>query len=229
LEKEMRQLVQGDPSRLYGARLVSINRISGKALELKFNRPADFTFSPGQRIRIIHEKGERDYSLISAPQDPHLSLLVRVVEGGALSPVLAEAEIGTSFSFTGPYGYFVWLPSGRPSVFVATGSGVAPFISMARSGVKGFVFIHGVRKAQELYERSLLRDAAAAYVACLSSPAHGHEADVFDGRVTHYLMSRLKSGAYDFYLCGRNDMIREVTLIVDGRFPGSSVYAEPFY
>jgi benzoate/toluate 1,2-dioxygenase reductase subunit len=229
LDKEMTKLVQGDPSRLYELRLVSRNRVSEKAHELLFDRPADFTFSPGQRIRIIHEKGERDYTPISAPPDPYLALLVRIVEGGVLSPVLAAAEVGTSFLFTGPYGYFVWLPSERPAVFVATGTGVAPFISMARSGVRGFVLVHGVRKAQELYERSLLRGAASAYVACLSSRAPGVEGDVFEGRVTHYLRSRLSPGVYDFYLCGRKEMIREVTLIADERFPGSCVYTEPFY
>ena len=90
----MTKLVQGDPSRLYELRLVSRNRVSEKAHELLFDRPADFTFSPGQRIRIIHEKGERDYTPISAPPDPYLALLVRIVEGGVLSPVLAAAEVG---------------------------------------------------------------------------------------------------------------------------------------
>jgi benzoate/toluate 1,2-dioxygenase reductase subunit len=152
-----------------------------------------------------------------------------VVEGGALSPVLAEADLGTSFFFTGPYGYFVWLPSKRPAVFVATGTGVAPFISMARSGVRGFILIHGVRRVKELYERPLLQEAASMYVACLSLPSPGVGTDIFEGRVTHYLGKRLTPGAYDFYLSGRKDMIREATLIVDKRFPGSSVYAEPFY
>jgi len=225
----MTAILQGDPARLHEARLVSRNLITEKTLELRLRRPADFTFSPGQRIRIIHERGERDYSPISSPRDPHLALLVGVVEGGVLSPVLAAAEIGMSFLFTGPHGYFVWLPSPRPAIFVATGTGVAPFISMARAGAKGFTLIHGVKRMEELYERPLLQEAAAAYVPCLSMAAPGVEAGVFEGRVTHYLRSRLNPGVYDFYLSGRNDMIREVTLIADERFPGSSVYAEAFY
>lgn len=156
-------------------------------------------------------------------------LLIKVVSGGALTPVLAEAEVGTSLSFTGPHGYFVWLPSGRPAVFVATGTGVAPFVSMARSGVAGFIMVHGVKRTGELYERSLLRRAAEDYVACISGPSSGAGSDVFQGRVTAYIGRRLHPAAYDFYLCGRGDMIRDVTMIVDERFPGSSVYAETFY
>jgi len=151
------------------------------------------------------------------------------VEGGALSPVLAKAEIGTSFFIRGPRGYFVWLPSERPSVFVATGTGAAPFISMAKSGVKDFIFLHGAKRIEDLYERPLFRGAAATYVACLSYPGHWPDADVFEGRVTRFLRDRLNSGLYDFYLCGRKEMIRDATLIVDEKFSGSSVYSEPFY
>ena len=225
----MRELSQGDPSQFHEVRLVSRKWISEEIFELAFDRPVGFTFSPGQRIRLVHEKGERDYTPISSPQDTHLILLIKVVEGGALTPVLAEAAVGTSFSFTGPQGYFVWLPSDRPAVFVATGTGVAPFISMARSGVKGFIMVHGVRRRGELHEQSLLRGAAADYVACISGPSSGAGPDLFRGRVTTYLRSRLNPGAYDFYLCGQRDMIRDATLIVDERFAGSSVYAETFY
>ena len=51
----------------------------------------------------------------------------------------------------------------------------------------------------------------------------------FHGRVTDYLRDKLPVTAYDFYLCGRREMIRDVTLLVDERFPGSHIYTEPFY
>ena len=49
------------------------------------------------------------------------------------------------------------------------------------------------------------------------------------GRVTEYLDQHLTPGTYDFYLCGRSEMIRDVTLLIDERFPGSLVYTELFY
>jgi ferredoxin-NADP reductase len=48
------------------------------------------------------------------------------------------------------------------------------------------------------------------------------------GRVTGYLEGHLPLGAYDFYLCGRGEMIREVILLADQKFPDSLVYTEPF-
>ena len=51
----------------------------------------------------------------------------------------------------------------------------------------------------------------------------------FQGRVTDYLQTHLAPGLYDFYLCGRREMIRDVTLLVDEKFSGSYIYSEIFY
>jgi benzoate/toluate 1,2-dioxygenase reductase component len=203
--------------------------VSGKAFELELSRPPCFQFTPGQRVRFIHEKGARDYSPISTPQDAYLLLLIKFVQGGLFSPVLAEAEPGTSFYFTGPMGYFVWLPSNRPAVFVATGTGIAPFVSMARSGVREFTLIHGARRIEDLYYRPFLEKRAKSYVPCLSESCPQADRQAFHGRVTAYIANHLIPATYDFYLCGRGEMIRDVILLVDRLFPGSLVYGESFY
>jgi NAD(P)H-flavin reductase len=119
----------------------------------------------------------------------------------------------------------------RPAVLVATGVGISPFVSMTRSGVICSTLLHGVRTAAELYYEPLLRNAAKRYVPCLSKAATetGLPHDSFRGRVTEYLKKHLEPGVYDFYVCGRSEMVRDVTLLVDELFPGSHVYAEIFY
>jgi benzoate/toluate 1,2-dioxygenase reductase subunit len=51
----------------------------------------------------------------------------------------------------------------------------------------------------------------------------------FYGRVTEYLEKQLSLDSYDFYLCGRQEMIRDVTAVVDERFPKSLIYTEVFF
>jgi benzoate/toluate 1,2-dioxygenase reductase subunit len=215
----------------FTAKLLRRSWLSEKTFDLELSRPATFQFRPGQRIRFLHQALERDYSLLSPPDSPRLGLCVRHLPAGLFSPILAAAEIGTCFSFNGPHGYFIFQGSPRPPVFVATGTGVAPFLSMTRSGVTGFTMLHGVRTAQELYYRSDFAAAASLHVPCLSHPSPGSTlpAGAYRGRVTDYLRDHLPPGAYDFYLCGRREMIRDVTLLVDERFPESLVYAEIFY
>ncbi|MFO7685311.1 MAG: FAD-binding oxidoreductase [Desulfobacterales bacterium] len=212
----------------YDTELLEKRPISADTFEMVLSRPSGFEFTAGQRIRLTHAGLARDYSLANAPAETALVLLIRQVAAGRLSPLLSAAPIGTVFTFSGPHGYFVFRRSAQPPVFVATGTGVAPFAAMARSGVSGFTLLHGVRRSEESYYASLLRSHARRYIACLSvedRPAAGY----FHGRVTDFLASGLEAGRYDFYLSGRGEMIRDATWLVDDRFPGSLVYTEIFY
>jgi benzoate/toluate 1,2-dioxygenase reductase subunit len=214
------------PGKLLGRRW-----LSQTAFELEIGSSAPFKFVPGQRIRLVLGEFQRDYSLVSSPGDEAIRLCVRKVEGGIMSASLAVMEPGTCLHFTGPLGYFIFRTRERLAVFVATGTGIAPFVSMSRTGTRGFLLLHGVRLAEDLLYESELRRSAGQYVPCVSG-GKGDEAlppDGFAGRVTQYLAHRLPEGLYDFYVCGRGDMIRDVTRIVDERFPGSLLYAETFY
>ena len=202
--------------------------LSKKTFEISLRPPPGFKFKPGQRVSLNLDQHERDYSIASAPQESKLMLCIRNVSGGKLSNYLGTADIGASLSMGGPFGYFTYKSSVRPAVFVATGTGVAPFRSMARSGVCGYTLLHGVSSPADLYYASLFQQGADTYIPCLSD-AQNLQADYFQGTVTQYLARQFKSGSYDFYLCGRREMIRDVTLLIDERFPNSLVYTELFY
>jgi benzoate/toluate 1,2-dioxygenase reductase subunit len=216
---------------LYATEVLDRVWLTERVLEIQLSKPSNFQFMAGQRIRLLHGAIRRDYSLITAPRDPTLALCLKMIEGGEYSPILASVEPGTRLSFTGPLGYFTYRPSGRPAVFVATGTGTAPFLSMVRTGITGFTLLHGVHKATNLYYRDIFSRAARLYIPCLAAGAEeakGSE-NVFRGRVSQYLAKHLPPGNYDFYVCGRQEMIRDVTLLVDARFPSSLLYTEVFY
>jgi ferredoxin-NADP reductase len=195
---------------------------------LSFQRPAGFDFEPGQRIRIYHGSVERDYSLASGPEDSELRLLVRVFPDGRMSPYLNTLAIGSEIAFYGPMGYFIFRASDRTPVFIATGTGVAPFVSMCRAGVGGFICLHGARRESDLMYRAELHERAARYIPCLSRGSEGGE-DGFQGRVTDCLAQLSTDPPYDFYLCGRQEMVRDALEIIDARFEGAHAYSEVFY
>jgi ferredoxin-NADP reductase len=216
---------------LYTSELVHRRWLSTKAFEIGLSRPAGFDFQAGQGICIVYEGHTRHYSLTNAPAEPVLSLCVRHIREGLFTPVLAEADLGTRFEYTGPHGYFLFRPSQRPAVFVATGTGIAPFLAMFRSGITAAFVLHGVRTAAELYYGQFLSTLPVTYIACLSEAitSAGLAASVYAGKVTGYIKNRLDRRAYDFYLCGRQNMVRDVTLLADAHFPASHVYTEVFY
>jgi len=212
----------------YTSELIERRWLSNKSFEITLTKPKYFRYIPGQWIRLSHRTVERDYSLVSSPTDPNLALCIRNIERGILSAGLSNTPVGSRFNFNGPHGYFTYRPSTRPAVFVATGTGAAPFVSMARSGVNGFVLLHGVHSAEDLYYTGVFQSTAKQYVPCISETDSLSDA-YFRGRVTDYLRKNLAAGLYDFYLCGRREMIRDVTFLVDEKFAGSLIFTETFY
>jgi NAD(P)H-flavin reductase len=208
--------------------LIDRRWLSKKTFEIKLSKPSSYIIKAGQRVRIYYQTMERDYTPISAPADPDITVCIRKVDTGKFTPALSTADIGTRFDISRPEGYFTFKPSPLPPVFVATGTGIAPFCSMVRSGVTGFTLLHGVDSPQNLYYQSELESAADLYIPCISRECRSSD-EYFRGRVTNYLQEHLPAAQYDFYLCGRREMIREVTWLVDERFPGSFIYSEQFY
>jgi ferredoxin-NADP reductase len=92
----------------------------------------DVDFLAGQYIGLGYDGTSRAYSLASSPTRDDLELCVRRVPGGRLSPTICdEMSVGDEVTIRGPYGELVLQDaSARDMVFLATGTGVAPFKSM---------------------------------------------------------------------------------------------------
>ena len=195
-------------------------------LELRLNRPAGFHFLPGQFLRIWMDGYQRDYTMVSGPDDETLDFCIAIVDKGRFSTNIQAAAIGSPLSVSGPHGHFIFQGSVNPAVFVATGTGVAPFVAFLRSGVRDALLLHGADTPEQLIYRALLQSGLRHYAPCISG--HYENDDGFQGRVTHYMQEQLKPGIYDFYLCGRRAMIRDATAIIDRQFSDSRLFIETY-
>ena len=231
MKKKTVSITPDHPDAIQTVELLQRRWLTKNTFEIELTRPPSLQFIPGQTIRLIHESIERYYSLLSAPNDQSLALCVYHVPQGNFSPLLAEAQTGTRFSLSGPHGYFIFYPSPRQPVFVATGTGIAPFVSMTRSGVTDFTLLHEVEIAEDLYYQDIFRKISSKYVPCLLNPsaAHPPPPDTFHGKAAGFIENNLPPANYDFYLCGERQMTHDVTLLVDQHFSGSYVFKEVFY
>lgn len=226
-----KQLTPHKPTVIETTQVISRRWLSESAFEVELSRPRHFHFKAGHTIQLVYQDQKRYYSLASAPSDLTLILCVNFIAKGYFSPLLASAEIGFKLGFTGPHGYFTFSPSPRSPVFIATDTGIAPFVSMARSGMRDFTLLQGARHAGELYYQDLLRQSAQKYLPIVweipdEVPV---TSGLFHGKMVNLLAQHLEPGCYDFYLCGWQKMIKDVTHLIDDRFPGSHVYTEVFY
>jgi ferredoxin-NADP reductase len=220
-----------NPSAIQSIELLQRRWLSKNAFEIELTRPPAFDFKAGQTICFTHDSIKRYYSLLSAPDDPTLEFCIYHVPQGNFSPVLADARIGALFQVSGPHGYFTFSRSERAPIFIATGTGVAPFVSYARSGVTDFTLLHQAISADELYYRSYFQKNTPKYFPCLVAPPSTEStlSNFFCGKISECIRKNLRPGSYDFYLCGEREMIQDVTLLVDEIYPESRLYTEVFY
>ena len=166
-----------------------------------------FNFRPGQHISVSI-KGDyqsREYSIYSGSQDEALEILVKEVDGGYFTPKLKNLKPGDYLEIHGPFGKFGMDPKKKDDhrhVFIASGTGIAPFHSMVKS-IPGldYQLIHGVRYPSEAYESDHYEDGR--YILCSTRDPKNN----FHGRVTDYLKTREFEPNTVFYLCGNSDMI----------------------
>ena len=214
----------------FSASLVDRHLLAPGILELRLTRPEGVTFIPGQFLRFVMDGYERDYTMVSTPDAKTIDFCIAMVDGGRFSSDIQNADIGAIFNLTGPHGHFVFQGPANPAVFVATGTGVAPFVAFCRSGVDAGLLLHGVGTPDRLIYRDILQSALPGYVPCISRPFEKMDRpdNAFAGRVTRYLEQQLTPGIYDFYLCGRGAMIRDVTALIDEHFGDSRLFIETY-
>jgi ferredoxin-NADP reductase len=76
-------------------------------------------------------KNTRAYSLCSPPSDTNrFALCLNRVQDGFMSNFLCDMKEGEEVSLAGPFGDFILHPPMRDTIFIATGTGIAPFRSM---------------------------------------------------------------------------------------------------
>lgn len=195
---------------------------------LNFKR--DFEFLPGQVIGISLEKDgpRRLYSICSGSSEDEIQILYNVVDEGYLTPKLSDLVRGDTIWITEPRGSFLFDPD--PAIWIASGTGIAPFYSMFRSGkFQNKVLIHGERYLERFYFfDEFTEQLGEDYLRCCS----GEEAEsVFPGRVTDYLnQASSLPPEFKYYLCGRAEMVVETRDILISRgIPFNNIISEIYF
>ena len=111
------------------------------------------------------------------------------------------------------------------NVFIATGTGIAPFHSFVRSYPElEYLIIHGTRFSEENYESA--HYANERYVHCVTQENGG----CFQGRVSDYLLKNPQGTNKHYYLCGNRNMLNEVyDILRDQKVSGSNIMSEVFF
>lgn len=142
----------GMEPRVTPARIDTIERLAEDVIRVQLRLPprSPFKFLPGQYVDVTSPVGvKRSYSIASAAVAPErLELQIRRVDRGQLSAYWFElAKANDLLRFNGPRGTFFLRPvAGFDLIFLATGTGIAPILSMREHGFDAAAFSTPPRK-----------------------------------------------------------------------------------
>jgi CDP-4-dehydro-6-deoxyglucose reductase len=159
------------------------------------------------------------------------------VEQGHLSPRLFEMTPGDRIGMRQPLGMFVLRQPPRDSIFIATGTGIAPFRSILQAHLNAsspaFTLLFGVRYESHLlyrqeFERMALAHGNFRFWPTLTRPDAGWTGR--QGRVQAHLAEAIGDRRdVDFYLCGLKEMVDEVRAILKGQgFDRKQIFYEKY-
>ncbi len=209
--------------------LLQVRRLTQTAFVLRFEKH-DLTFTAGQHIALGLPDviDTREYSIYSAEQDNALEVLIKEVEEGYMSPKFGKLNEGDKVKVMKPVGYFTIpedIRTTKKFVFIASGTGIAPFHSIAKTYTDiDYTILHGIRTEEEAYERH--EYPKGRYISCTSRDTKGD----FNGRVTKFLQENPIDTQAMYYLCGNYEMIDDAYGILEkAGVPPENLKAEVYF
>ncbi|MDD4891508.1 MAG: FAD-binding oxidoreductase [Phycisphaerae bacterium] len=220
-----------------------------KELRIKLTDPPTIEFVPGQYVQLMAPayKGSpeavyRAYSIASPPHDAgYVELIIRRVPGGTCTTwVFEHLAEGDEVSFNGPYGEFRLSGTDAEMVWIAGGSGMAPFWSIVRHMKQAQIarkctyFFGAVRKGDLFFTdelRQLDRELDwFTFVPALSAPAESDQWDGATGLITEVVGKGVSdAAAKEGYLCGSGGMIDAAVKTLKGKgMPEEKIYYDKF-
>jgi NAD(P)H-flavin reductase/ferredoxin len=227
----------------YTGQLASNDRLSDTALgfSLSLDDRAALGFLPGQyvNIQVPGTDQARSFSFSSGPGADEVSFLIRNTTYGVLTTYLRDrAAAGDTISFNGPLGSFYLRKIERPVLFLAGGTGLAPFLSMLHKieqdggSEHAIHLIFGVTNDPDLVKVDELEGYADRMPNFTFTCVVAAEESSYPnkGYVTHHMKpEHLNDGFVDVYLCGPPPMVDAVRkYLSDQGIEPASFYYEKF-
>src|ERR1700682_2222875 len=195
-------------------------------LEFEVQGAPRLGFVPGQwlSLKVSKPDGEeitRAYSIASAPAESgRFALCLNRVQDGFMSNHLFELAAGDEITFQGPFGSFILRPPLRDTVFIATGTGIAPFRSILhwllaerdRHQGRQFWLLFGARGERDIYYREEFERLAAEHANFHFLPSLSRAAPEWKG-LRGYVQQHLGEivgmrSDMHAYICGLDKMVK---------------------
>ena len=197
-----------------------------RGVTLRLVNPPQLRFTAGQfvNVEIPGTDSVRAFSMANAPsENSKIELVVKSFPGGQFSEYLRHAEKGQLVRVFGPLGSLRVRLSYRKVLMIASGSGLAPLLSMLadltqKKDRRPVTVFFGARIPEELYyldRLNALRDLGPQ-VAVVPVVEEANQAWTGEtGHVTDVIARRMGGlRGYDAYVCGPPSIVADARELV---------------
>ncbi len=218
-------------------RVISLDWLSPDIFEIHLEKEG-LVYEAGDCTLLIGPDGidSRPYSFSSHPLENRISFLIRRIPKGGLTPWLGFLNPGDRVETSSPFGLFAPGREG-PAVFIATGTGIAPFLSYLKDvgAPEPRALFYGVRRRENgVYHTWLTERLARKSCNFLGPPDpiyHFVVSGEGEGRVTDLIDQIPLERGLNYYLCGHETMCQEMSSLllargVDEKFIHSEIFVQ---
>jgi len=220
-------MIQLNNPQKYQSRLSTIEKISSKVYFERFElvEPKEIAFLAGQTVMLSIAPGiNRSMSIASAPAQKNILEFVHdITPMGPYAKWTLSAKVGDPMSLMAPLGNFICEDGQRKKIFVATGTGVAPFRSMILDRPTDTMELYwGLRHEEDIFWKDEF--TSIPFHLILSQPS-----EHWKGERGH-VQDHLPIVDADYYLCGNKQMVLDVRdKLKSSGVPDNQVKFELFY
>jgi ferredoxin-NADP reductase len=214
-------------------KIISVTPVTHDVNCIRFEKPADFTFVPGQATDVAidkpgWEKELRPFTFTSLNDDPYLEFTIKSYsDHDGVTNQIRQLKPGDRILIHESWGAIEYKGEGY---FIAGGAGITPFVAILRQLHKenrlagNKLFFSNKTAADIIYEEELTQLLGDNAVYVITDRADEKYAKGFINE--EFLKKNVDSFDKQFYVCGPDPMIKAISdiLVRNGANPNSVTF-----
>ena len=198
-------------------KIKDFQKITHDVIRLMFEKPAGYTFIPGQAADISFNQPDWEdtkscFTFTSLPEDDNLEFTIKTYPSHQrVTNKLLSAQVGDEIILQDPFGD---IRNQGEGIFIAGGAGITPFITILKEleqngAVGNSKLIFANKKAEDIIDKKYFTNLLGQnFINVLSDEnVKGYE----NGYINEEIIKKYVNGNTDtYYLCGPPPMMNAV-------------------
>ncbi|MFO8065398.1 MAG: FAD-binding oxidoreductase [Spirochaetia bacterium] len=201
----------------HSVRVLGLDDVTHDTKRLVLERPPEYRYEPGQSVEIAVDKPDwgdefRPFSFTSVEEDEYLEFIIKIYPAHeGVTKQIAQLTSSDRIRLSQPFGSISYRD---PGYFIAGGSGITPLLSILRRLHRDGRLADNKLLYSNRTEQDIIRKFELDYMLgnnVVYNVTHAARSSLRCGVIRpEYLARHAPDISRPFYLCGPDEMVRDV-------------------